>query len=50
MFNILDNIVRTFRYYKTIEELSRLTDKELADIGVYRCQIPFVALEANLPK
>jgi uncharacterized protein YjiS (DUF1127 family) len=50
MFNVIDNIIRSFRYYKTIEELSRLSDRELADIGMYRCEIPFIAFKANLPK
>jgi uncharacterized protein YjiS (DUF1127 family) len=34
----------TRRYYKAMEELNRLSDRELADIGLYRGEIPMVAL------
>lgn len=36
----------TRRYYKALEELNRLSDRELADIGLYRGEIPMVALTA----
>ena len=35
---------RYYRYYRTMEELNRLSDRELADIGLYRGEIPMVAL------
>jgi uncharacterized protein YjiS (DUF1127 family) len=43
------NIARYFRawksYDKAMHELSSLTDRELADIGIYRCDIPRLARE-----
>lgn len=39
-----EQIEDTRRYYKAIEELSQLSDRELADIGLYRGEIPIVAL------
>lgn len=30
---------RTIAYNKAFEELHRLTDRELADLGIYRCEI-----------
>jgi uncharacterized protein YjiS (DUF1127 family) len=48
MQNIFNYFARhiedTRRYYKALEELNRLSDRELADIGLYRCEIPMVAL------
>ncbi len=32
-----------FRYRETVRELSRLTDRELNDLGIARYEIPFVA-------
>lgn len=29
-------------YNKASEELYKLTDRELADLGIYRCEIPYV--------
>lgn len=34
----------TRRYYKALNELSRLSDRELADIGLNRGEIPMVAM------
>lgn len=31
------------RYRETVNELSRLTDRELEDLGIARWDIPFVA-------
>ena len=31
------------RYRRTVKELSRLSSRELADIGITRCDIPAVA-------
>jgi uncharacterized protein YjiS (DUF1127 family) len=36
---------RTRRYYSVVTELNNLNDKELADIGLTRGEIVFVALE-----
>lgn len=33
-------------YRETVDELSRLSDRELADIGVSRWQIPYIAKES----
>jgi len=35
------------RINRTIRELSMLTDKELKDIGIYRCEIPYIAYMAH---
>lgn len=32
----------------TIRELSRLSDRELSDLGINRGQIPFIARESTL--
>jgi hypothetical protein len=40
--------MRSIRFYKTVNELSRLSDKELADIGLNRLEIPVIALKVNL--
>lgn len=32
-----------FRYRETVRELSRLTDRELDDLGLSRSEIPFIA-------
>jgi uncharacterized protein YjiS (DUF1127 family) len=47
IFNYLAKQVEdTRRYYKAMDELNRLSDRELADIGLYRGEIPMVALTA----
>ena len=33
---------RTLAYNTAHEELNKLTDRELADLGIYRCEIPYV--------
>ena len=47
---ILANIVRFLRtwrrYNDSVRELSRLGDRELADIGIARSEIPAAAWEA----
>jgi len=42
-----DYLHKLVRIGKTIDELNRLSDKELKDIGVHRCEIPYIAYEAN---
>jgi uncharacterized protein YjiS (DUF1127 family) len=32
-----------FRYRETVRELSRLSDRELDDLGLSRSEIPFIA-------
>lgn len=34
------------RYCRTVQELNKLDDRELRDIGLARSDIPFVALDA----
>ena len=41
---LAQRVEETRKYYKAIEELSQLSDRELADIGLYRGDIPMVAL------
>lgn len=40
------NLRKSAAYKKTINELGRLTDRELHDIGVHRCDIHRIAEEA----
>ena len=41
--NIAKSITKYNRYRRTFRELSNLTNRELADIGIARCDIPNVA-------
>ncbi|MGD9845159.1 MAG: DUF1127 domain-containing protein [Variibacter sp.] len=47
---ILTNLIRLVRswrrYHQSVRELSRLDDRELADIGLSRSDIPHVAWDA----
>lgn len=36
---------RNRRYCRTVKELSRLSDRELRDIGIHRCDIQRIALD-----
>lgn len=40
---ILAKIKSYLRYRETVRELSRLSDRELNDLGISRWDIPFVA-------
>ena len=40
------NLRNSVAYKKTYNELNRLTDRELHDIGIFRCDIPRIAEEA----
>ena len=33
---------RSLAYNDAHKELNKLTDRELADLGIYRCEIPYV--------
>ena len=44
MFATLVHLIREWkRNNRSLNELSRLSDRELADIGISRCDIPRVA-------
>ena len=45
---LLEWFKRTRRYYTVVNELSNLTDRELADIGINRYDIHFIAVEMSL--
>jgi uncharacterized protein YjiS (DUF1127 family) len=44
--NIAKKIATYNRYRRTFRELSNLSNRELADIGISRCDIPNVAADA----
>ena len=47
MFAYVIRLIREWkRYNRGLNELSRLDDRELADIGISRCDIPRVAWNA----
>jgi len=47
MFAYVIRLIREWkRYNRSLNELSRLDDRELADIGISRCDIPRVAWNA----
>lgn len=41
--NLVSNIRSWRRYRQTVKELSRLSTRELTDIGITRCDIPAAA-------
>lgn len=41
----LDEVYASKRYYTTIVELSKLSDRELSDLGISRSEIPFLAMK-----
>jgi len=44
--NLIRNYRNWRRYRDTVSELSRLTNRELSDLGIARGDIPFVARKA----
>jgi uncharacterized protein YjiS (DUF1127 family) len=40
---ILSQIRAYLRYRKTVRELSHLSDRELNDLGIVRCDIDYIA-------
>ncbi|MBN9078567.1 MAG: DUF1127 domain-containing protein [Hyphomicrobiales bacterium] len=44
--NLIRNYRNWRRYRETVSELSRLTNRELNDLGIARGDIPFVARKA----
>jgi len=48
---MLEWFKRTRRYYTVVNELNSLTDRELADIGINRYEIHYLAIQAmSTPK
>lgn len=43
---LLEWFKRTRRYYTVVNELSRLSDRELSDIGITRYDIHYLATQA----
>lgn len=52
MLKLLNIFLESFRFQReikrTINELSKLTDRELADIGISRYSIPSIAHQVTL--
>jgi len=44
--NLIRNYRNWRRYRQTVAELSRLSNRELTDLGISRADIPFVARKA----
>lgn len=44
---LVDGIISSSRYKRTYNELYRMNDRELADIGISRCDIHHIAKEAS---
>lgn len=43
---VFKNLRKSAAYKKTVNELNRLSDRELHDIGIHRCDIDRIATEA----
>jgi uncharacterized protein YjiS (DUF1127 family) len=43
---LVDTFDQYRRYHRTLEELNRLTDREVADLGVDRSRFPGIARES----
>jgi uncharacterized protein YjiS (DUF1127 family) len=41
---MFEGIRNWFQYYNTIFELSKLSDRELIDLGLTRVEIPYIAM------
>lgn len=50
IMGIADRIHRTSRIRRTVKELERLTNRELGDIGISRCDIPRIAAQVNFER
>lgn len=45
--NLIDNFRTWRRYRETVNELSRLSNRELNDLGISRSDIPYVARKSS---
>ncbi|GAA4534462.1 hypothetical protein GCM10023174_30410 [Chelativorans composti] len=45
--NLIQNFRNWRRYRETMNELSRLSNRELADLGISRSEIPYVARKSS---
>ncbi|GGA55748.1 DUF1127 domain-containing protein [Nitratireductor aestuarii] len=45
--SLIQNIRNWRRYRETVNELSRLSNRELSDLGLARSDIPYVARKAS---
>jgi uncharacterized protein YjiS (DUF1127 family) len=44
---LTEKVFEYFKYRDVVKELSSMTDRELCDIGISRCDIPCIAKEAS---
>jgi len=47
LYNIRKKIKKYFEYKDAVKELSAFTDRELADIGIRREDIPYIVKESH---
>jgi len=45
--SLIQNIRNWRRYRETVNELSRLSNRELSDLGISRSDIPYVARKSS---
>jgi uncharacterized protein YjiS (DUF1127 family) len=54
LITLIANIQRAFKKYMeyrtTVYELNRLTDRDLTDLGIHRCDIEFIARKHSMNK
>lgn len=50
IMEIAGRIHRTSKIRRTMKELERLSNRELSDIGISRCDIPRIAHQANFER
>jgi len=48
--NVQRAIKKYMEYRTTVYELNRLTDRDLADLGIHRCDIEFIARKHSATK
>ena len=54
LISLIATVSRAFKRWKeyrtTVYELGRLTDRDLIDLGIHRCDIEFVARKHSMTK